>query len=198
MATSEVTRKSIGAGLSALAGVVLGVASAGAALWSVRAPGEIAVGPWRTSVALGSASAGLYLRAQVAIDNLFALERRQTLYYLATTDGRGAPLRGACSYRITGTALDARWWSITAYGADRFLIPNAADRYSYTMANVHRGPDGRFSIGLGPKPMEGDWLPSNASGPVTLVMRLYNPAPALAASPGSAAMPTIEPIGGCP
>ena len=198
MAATRIPKNAVGAGIAVVVGLLLGVASAGVVLYRARAPGEIRVGPWRTSLALGSESAGPYLRAEVAIYNLLALNRSETLYFLASSDSRGAPLRAECSYRITGQSLDARWWSITAYAGDLFLIPNAEGRYSYTMQSLHRDAEGRFTLGLGPKAMDGDWLPSGNGGPISLALRLYNPGANVASAPESAVLPAINPVGACP
>ena len=45
-------------------------------------------------------------------------------------------LDGDCRYEIAGRDPDTRWWSVTAYGADDFLIPNSANRYSMAKTTV--------------------------------------------------------------
>ena len=92
------------------------------------------------------AKASPYLRAYVAVHGLLALGREETIYYTATNDSEGQTLDGNCSYRVEGRDLPARWWGITAYGADDFLIPNPADRYSVSMNSVARRADGTFAV----------------------------------------------------
>lgn len=92
-------------------------------------------GAWRTSLVAGSTRADPYTRAIVARNYLFILNRSEAMYFLADTDGE-KPLNRRCTYRVQGGNLPARWWSITAYGEDHFLIPNSYGIYSLTSANV--------------------------------------------------------------
>ncbi len=129
--------------------LVLGV---GSALLLLRGGlgGTIAVGPWMTSDVIGSADADPYTRARVAIGGLLALNRSETIYFTAATDSDGEALRMQCTYKIIGSDPPARWWSITAYAADHYLIPNPQDRYSYGGNTVAREDDGSFVISAGP------------------------------------------------
>src|SRR5678815_316989 len=91
--------------------------------------GAVSNGPWRTSLEAGSREGGMYLRAGIAVHGLLALNRSETVYYTATTDSSGIALDGRCTYRVRGRDPKSRWWSITAYGPDDYLIPNTAHRY---------------------------------------------------------------------
>lgn len=68
-----------------LLAVAAGLGSAWAVLKSSAAFGESA-GPWRVSTLAGSADADLYTRARVALGGLLALNRQETMYYVADTD----------------------------------------------------------------------------------------------------------------
>src|SRR5260221_8008708 len=92
--------------------------------------GDVGDGPGRTSRYTGSSEGGPYLRARIAVHGLLALSREETIYYTAERDSEGKTLDGSCAYHIEGRDPPARWWSITAYGADDFLIPDTGDRYS--------------------------------------------------------------------
>ena len=177
-------------------GTVLGLLATLAILMHGTMGGEVADGPWRTSLETGSVQSGPYLRASVALHGLLALNRSETIYYTAARDGSGALLDGACSYRIEGRDPPTRWWSITAYGADDYLIPNPANLYSASRQSVHRAGDGRFTVTVARAKAQGDWIPV-AAGRFTLTLRLYNPDPAVAADPAHAALPTIVKEG-CP
>jgi len=180
--------------LKILAVVVIGTVLGLAATWFtvIRGSmgGDVADGPWRTSLSTGSTSGGMYLRASVAVHGLLALNRSETIYYTATQDGGGAPLDGACTYRLEGRDPPARWWSITAYGVDDYLIPNAAGVYSASQQSVTRGPGGRFAVTVGRAKPVGDWIPV-AAGRFSLTLRLYNPDPAVAADPAHAPLPSL-------
>jgi hypothetical protein len=177
-----------------LLALALGLGSAFLAVRSGLAGGEVRVGPWRTSLTTGSASAGLYTRARVAVGGLLALAPSETIYFTAASDADGEPLRADCDYLLEGGELPARWWSITAYGADHFLIPNAAGRYSISKTTVARGADGRWRARVSTQPGDGNWIPSGdpgARGAISLTARLYNPQANVARDPASAALPSL-------
>jgi hypothetical protein len=73
------------------------------------------------------------------------------------------------------------FWSITAYDADHFYIPNPDNIYAVGhQLPVVPGPDGAVEITLqnakaGPDLPTGNWLPIPASGKFSLAMRLYAP-----------------------
>jgi hypothetical protein len=175
--------------------LVLGLGSAYQAVRSGLSGGEVANGPWRTSLVTGSAEADLYTRARVAVGGLLALAPSETVYWNAEHDGEGRPLDARCDYAVAGSELPARWWSITAYAADHFLIPNDAGRYSFSQTTLAREPGGPWRMRVATEPKPGDWLPSGrtgASGPFALTLRLYNPAPDVYERPASVALPRIE------
>ncbi|MEQ8326733.1 MAG: DUF1214 domain-containing protein [Parvibaculum sp.] len=177
--------------------VVALVLGAGSAIFVLRAGGlggEVAVGPWETSLVIGSAQADPYTRARVAIGGLLALNRSETIYFTAPRDDAGDPLRVSCSYKIAGSDLPARWWSITLYGEDHYLVPNLQDRYSYGGETVAREEDGSFVIAVGPDEMDGNWIPTGGGqtgDTFTLTLRLYNPDESAAQNPGGIALPQI-------
>jgi hypothetical protein len=182
--------------------IVATALAAGSAWWMVkRAPPSnvIRVGPWQTNPAAGSVDAGLYARARVALDGLFALNRTEAIYFTAVRDDDGQPLRARCVYLVEGRPVAARWWSITAYADDHFLIPNSANRFSFNMGNLKLGPDGAFKVMAAPTAQSGDWLPTgDGGGGFNLLFRLYNPAPEIAANPGTVRLPSIKLMGTCP
>jgi hypothetical protein len=178
--------------------VVLG---AGSAYWAVSrrfARGGVTVGPWATNENVGSSAADPYLRAGIAIGGLLALAKEETVYFTATTDGDGAPLVSSCVYRVDGRDPDARWWSITAYATDHYLIPNDADRYSVDKTRVvrgHEGDAGRFTIRVGgAATADANWIPTGPADPpqrFSLTLRMYDPAPEVVADLAAAALPRI-------
>ena len=188
----------------ALGVLVVAVILALASVWwaLLRAPSSsqsVIVGPWQTSLVTGSVDADIYTRARVAIGGLFALNRSEAIYFSAAQDDDHRPLRARCVYLVEGRPVAARWWSITAYADDHFLIPNAANRFSFNMGNLKLGPDGTFKVMVSPSEQSGHWLPTgDGSGGFNLLFRLYNPSPQIAADPGTVRLPTIKQIGACP
>lgn len=182
---------------------MLGVALGLGSLWWWARPAHTlvaAAGPWRASLLAGSADADPWTRLRVALGGLLALTRSETLYYLADHDSGGQPLRTRCRYRVHGTPPDARWWSITAYAGDHFLIANDERRYSINGATAALDAQGRFSVSTGPiAPGAGTpWLPTPGDRALLLALRVYNPGPALQADPATLAAPHIELLGACP
>ena len=155
--------------------------------------GGVADGPWKTSLYAGSSEGGPYLRASVALHGLLALGRHETIYYTASTDSDGAALAGNCLYEIAGRDPPTRWWSITAYGADDYLIPNPAGRYSVSQNSIRRRADGSFVV-LARKNADAANQIALGAGAFTLTLRLYNPSAAVAADPAHVALPDIEKV----
>lgn len=179
--------------------IALGAGSAWLVVRSQLDRGGVSAGAWRTSTLAGSTDADLYTRAVVAVGALLALNRDETVYYVATTDSEGRLLRSRCRYRISGPAPDARWWSITAYAEDRFLFDAPDRRYSLNGRNVSIDAQGRFAFETGPTQPAGatPWLPTPGDRGLSFTLRLYNPAPEVVANPAALAAPRIERQGAC-
>lgn len=131
-------------------------------------------GSWRgtNNLPLGK---NTLLTTQVTIFALFALPSNEAVYLFASGDSAGMPLNGSNTYRITGNVnnLKAKYWSITAYGKDLFLLPNKADRYSVNNNTVSSDSAGNFSITVAAAEQAANWLPVVNGKPFKLVLRLY-------------------------
>jgi hypothetical protein len=187
-----------------LAVVALGaVAGLGSAWLAIRPAAGVAsgAGPWHVNLLAGSADADPYTRARIALGGLLALNREETMYYVASTDSAGAPLRAHCSYRVTGSPPPARWWSVTAYADDLFLFDSPERRHSVNGGTATLDARGRFAFETGPaRPAQSDgttWLPTTGNGGLVLTLRVYNPDASLQAAPASLDPPRIERIGAC-
>lgn len=161
---------------------------------------SVSNGDWITSISTGSKDAGPLLKATVALGGLLASTRENSVYYRLSTIA-GEPLRLNCRYRIEGGDYDANWWSITAYGWDNYLIPNADNRYSFNNENIVRRDDGSWVIHVASSPQPGNWLPVGPSGAPAwrkfdnydfdLLLRLYTPGDVYLQAPRSAAVPKV-------
>jgi len=174
--------------------LVVGVALGLAATWGSVSRlnlGMVSNGPWKMSLYTGSSQSGPYLRANIALHGLFALNRSETIYYTADHDSAGEWLDGNCTYRIEGREPNARWWSITAYGPDSYLMENAAKRWSVSGQTVQLKYDSTFAITAARKKAPYNWIPVTR-GRFSLTLRLYNPAPGVVADPANAMVPTIK------
>lgn len=178
--------------LAVVVATVFGVGSAILFADRIAASRTVRNGPWRVNLLAGSTDAGLYSRFAVARSGLLALNRSETVYFLATTDSAGKPLTGRCHYVVTGGRQPARWWSITAYGDDLFLVDNVRGRYSFSGGALL--PDGAldFTLSVSPLRRPEPWLPVREKRPFSLLLRLYNPDPAITANPAVADLPAIR------
>ena len=184
--------------------LIAGIASAW--LWLTRVgPSGVDAGVWRVNLLAGSPNADAYTRARVALGALLALDRRETLYYIARTDERGEPLRANCRYRLNGPVPAARWWSVTAYDQDFFPFENAARRYSVNVDTAPRDAAGHMVFDVGPEDVSPETtteappdLPTRGEGTLLLTLRLYNPALSLQRDPAALAAPRITIVGICP
>lgn len=175
-----------------LAGLACG---SGVAVASLRAMGmgvEAHQG-WSGSHLAGSVDAGAMLRARVAISGLLALNRTQALYFTRTTDSSGNRLREDCRYRLSGSPLPGRWWSITAYAPDNYLPQNDDDALSVDASEVRPDAAGQWSAEAGPsRPKHEPWISTARAGAFDLTLRIYNPAPSAQRDFASIPLPQVE------
>jgi hypothetical protein len=176
-----------------IAGLALGFGSALwlAGLWPAgrnMAFGDVEVGGWRSDFAVGSQAADPYTRARVARHGLLALAQSEAVYFTRATDDAGEPLREACSYRLSGGAMPAGWWSVTLYDATSMLPANADAALSI---DASRAGQGRWEAVIAPRqPAEAEhWISNRNAGTFDLTLRLYMPEPALLAEPERALEP---------
>lgn len=174
-------------------GLALGLGSARLAVTGFGS-GGVSNGVWSTDLSIGGTEAGLYTRASVAVNGLLALKGSETIYFSATRDANGSALSSNCSYILEGKDPAARWWSVTVYGSDGFLLPEANGKYSVSKSNVAR-TGGNFQIALTRDGSGPNGIPTG-SGDFTLTLRLYNPDASVAAAPDKAALPQLK-TGAC-
>jgi hypothetical protein len=176
---------------SIAAAIVLGLGSAYLAVQgALPADSVVKNGAWVTNLAAGGTNADMYTRTAVAIGGLLALSKEETIYYGAQEDTAGESLDPKCAYRIEGRDPDARWWSITAYGKDHYLIDNPAKRYSVSKTSVVRNADGGFVVRVSGTQEAQNWIATAPDG-FQLTLRLYNPGQTVIADPAAAPLPTI-------
>lgn len=183
--------------LSYLGAVVVGaMLGLGSALWlaglwparSTMAFGDVDVGGWRSDFAIGSEAADPYTRARVARHGLLALAKTEAVYFTRATDDAGAPLREACTYKLSGGAMPAGWWSVTLYDGQSMLPANTDAALSI---DAERAGGGAWSAVIAPeRPADGGlWISSRGAGQFDLTLRLYMPEVALLTEPNTALTP---------
>jgi hypothetical protein len=114
--------------------------------------------------------------AQIAVATLYALKSSEVLYMVAAKDADGNPLNAEHEYVISGNAnhLNARYWSITLYADDYFLIPNEMKKYSFNKFNTACDDDGNFTIAISKNKQNGNRIPSGGEGQLYLLLRMYH------------------------
>lgn len=148
---------------------------------------------------LGRYGTSYNIRAVVALIGLGANLPEDAIYPSARVDAEGQALDGAHRYRIRfapGQLPPARaFWSVTAYGADDFLLDVPQGRHSVGSRDpLVANPDGSIELLVQAEPpppeLRANWLPVRAGERFTLTARLYWPQ--VEALQGRWRMPAVE------
>lgn len=153
---------------------------------------QVINGSWSTNTDNGTADASALSRARVSLFGLLALPAKEAMYFNAHNDSDGAPLSGNCTYVVSGGELEARWWSITLYKGEGWLVKNEANRWSVGGNAPERDAQGNWSFTVSPERVEGLWLPTGRAPKFDLTLRAYHPKGALLNDPANAKLPTIK------
>ncbi len=164
--------------LTALSAAIAILGGAGS-VWYMLGPqhgiGALAIGPWTSFPNLGSPNADPYSRARVARDGELTLGRAEGLIFTATTDSAGAALRRECRYVVEGVMPPARFW--TLHAADDSLSPlppHGKRRQALHSMEVLRLHGNVVSIAFGNSAASGNWIATGGSGPMAIVLTLYD------------------------
>lgn len=202
--------------LTSVMGLAAGI---GLAVQTVRAGAlgsNVQIGPWATGLDFGTSDASAKTRAVVARRGLLALPAKEARYYTAATDDAGQPLDGRCRYRVAGGVIPGRWWSLTLYDRQGYLVKNQANRFSVQSSEVaHYTPgvaaddqseraqavraifaaEQRWAIQVAPTPppasAQASWLPTGGIERFELTLRIYLPADEGRSNPPRAMLPSI-------
>jgi hypothetical protein len=142
---------------------------------------------WQSTTAswLGEYGEHYLARAVVTLVGFAANGPIEAIYPIATTDRSGAELNGSHRYAIRFRRgklppVDA-FWSLTMYGANRFLYENEIKRYAIgdRTKGLRYGADGSLIVYIQHKRPDdpgkvANWLPA-PKGQFRLVVRLYQP-----------------------
>ncbi|MFM7027556.1 MAG: DUF1214 domain-containing protein [Chakrabartia sp.] len=179
--------------LAVAAGLAIGGGMAWHATGNGFRSGAVTNGAWSTSLDYGTKASDELTRAAVARRGLLALPKTETVYWAASTDSSGAPLDGSCTYSVSGVAPDSRWWSITLYDKEGYLIANPANIWSFSGAALSPAEKGNLRLTIGPKrPAAGHWLPGAPKQGFELTLRMYNPGAAFMKDPARAPLPVLK------
>ncbi|MCJ7797643.1 MAG: DUF1214 domain-containing protein, partial [Thermoleophilia bacterium] len=138
-------------------------------------------------------------RAGIALIGLGGIRPDDVAYPTAFLDGEDKPLDGANRYVLhldKGQAPPTNaTWSVSMYDPQGYYVPNAIDRYNLAMwMPLRYNADGSLDLYLQPfspgADKEVNWLPSPASGPFNITVRIYWPTQAVL--DGSYKLPPVK------
>lgn len=173
-------------------GALLGAAVAAYVILSAEMGSDIQLGPWKSGTDFGSRDASDTTRAIVAVRGLLALPASEARYYTAETDDAGRPLDGRCTYRVSGGAVPAHWWSITLYDEQSYLVSNPEKIYSLASVSLPTEQADRWELLVSPHKADGHWLPTGGVPQFSLTLRAYLPNEGELKNLTQAQMPSIE------
>ncbi|WP_433663131.1 DUF1254 domain-containing protein [Nocardia sp. CA-128927] len=138
---------------------------------------------WTFDPAIGTYGTNYLQRAAVAWKGLGANLPQDAIYptLFATAGANGGTGRFRLHFPAGQTPPVDAFWSLTAYDADSYLLPNPAEIYAIGhQLPVVPNPDGSVELAVqhadpGPSVPPGNWLPIPESGQFSLTMRLYAP-----------------------
>ncbi|PWB28153.1 DUF1214 domain-containing protein [Flavobacterium sp. HTF] len=196
MALNQKIKKiAIGLGLVLLA-VVLGSGIGVYNITSGKSDSQRTIGNWQTvDKDKDLSTVDLLTIAQVAVFGPYALTKKEVIYLSTSTDSDGNPLDPKSDYVINGKKLDAKYWSITAYDQNGFLIKNPINKYSYNLEDVKYESDSTtYKINLSGSEKKENWLPINNVEKTTLIIRLYLPSEKLRENLTVETLPIIQKV----
>ena len=179
--------------LFAVISLVLGI---GSAFWMVDRGTALTTqrnGPWLMWTRAGQRDLDPYMRARQAKAGNLPLSTQIAATWEARYDIEGRRLHSSCEYLLESEPIDATWFSLAVYDDNGLLIPNSADRHSFTSQTIAANPDGSFFIVLAREARPGNWLPVGGAGRISLLLTMIEPKPSVTES--AQQLPSIRRIG---
>jgi hypothetical protein len=153
---------------------LVGLGTTWLALTQGTAFGAVAIGAWTAFPKSGTRDVDPYARATMARSGELPVGSGDGVAFFARTDDNGKALDGRCDVRVSGTTPQARYWTLTLYDPQGWLIGNTIGRHGFTSQELVRNADGNFDIVIAPRTRAGNWLPTNGVDRYMLVLRLYD------------------------
>jgi hypothetical protein len=154
--------------------------------------GGVTIGAWTAWPKNGTAGIDPYARAMVARTGELPVGSGDGVAFYARTDDGGQVLDGRCDVTLSGITPQARFWTLSLYDPEGWLVANSVQRYGFTSQEIIRRADGTFEITIGPRARPGNWLPTGGVEKYLLVLRLYDTPIGMATRSGrDAPMPSI-------
>ena len=142
------------------------------------------VNGWEITLDMGRYGTNYPYRASWTFFGVGGNLAEDAIYPVAKTDGDGKLLDGASKYELRFAKSEmppaGAFWSLTAYDADSYLVPNSINRYALgDRSRMKFGDDGSLTIYIQNEPPSADrqanWLPAPKQGGMLLALRLYAP-----------------------
>ena len=174
--------------------VGLGIGSAYFAVNHADRLERIEIGPWHSWPQSPGPDANPYAKADQARKGSLPLGSGEGLSFVAVTDNDGTPLDGACQYRVSGSQLPARLWTLSLITKNDRLVDNPSNRHGFHSQNIARlrGKDSEhYEIITAPEVMGGNWLKTEAASSFRLILRLYDTSLNSSGSLGEITLPEI-------
>ncbi|MEQ1696280.1 MAG: DUF1214 domain-containing protein [Hyphomicrobiaceae bacterium] len=153
------------------------------------------LGPWISWTAAARPDADPYTRAHFVKAGTLPVSAQIQRTLVARTDQNGDRLHSSCEYIVEGALPKVEWWSLAIFDERGRLIPNEADRYTFTGQTVALAHAGNFAVTLAREARPGNWLPTGGAGRLALVLNIAeNRTPDSTAKINAAQMPTIRKI----
>lgn len=152
-----------------------GASSVWFALQAREGVGAVTIGGWTAYPDIGTPDSDPYTSARVAREGLLALGRAEGLSFVAQRDSNGDVLLRQCSYVLEGSVPSARFW--TLYAADETSAALASEgrrRNGLHSYEAVRLADDTLRISVGRRAAPGNWLRISGTGPMLLVLTLYD------------------------
>jgi hypothetical protein len=169
----------------------VGAGSVWLALERVSGVGAVTVGSWTARPTEGTNRADPYTKAHFARAGDLALGQAEGIRFVAYADSAADPLRRECNYSVEGLAPPTRFWTLYAAGSPDDTRALAARDTAFHSRGLLLNPDDSFEAAFGPSPVPGNWRAVQGSGPMVLVLTLYDTPVANQASLADIAMPQI-------
>lgn len=159
--------------------LVLSVVGGGASVWYALASqeglGAVTVGSWTAFPDIGTPDADPYSKARIAREGALALGRAEGLSFVAQRDADGAALQRDCDYRIEGTVPASRFWTVYAAAPGGAIIRAGTQRAPALQSyQLLRQQDDSLIITASAHASPGNWLALSGTGPMLLVVNLYD------------------------
>ena len=169
-----------------------GAASVWYALGATGGLGALEAGVWTAYPFAGTPQADPYSRARVSRDADLPLGGAEGIVFVAARDSGGSLLRRDCMYRVEGNVPPARIWTLYPADPAHVPLPSLGQRPpALSSLGVLRAPDNALIVTASQRVAPGNWLPVSGSGPMTLVLTLYDTAVASNEAIAAVDMPQV-------